>query len=121
MAFAFVALCSAGSIAAAESLAPPAPAALRQSLGSSWEVAAAGPLEAHRRPRRSSQSDFAARLQVVANQARSGGITVDLFPRSIHLAGAVTDCDRVVLTARQFAAIPGVNDLVIDTTCRPRS
>lgn len=100
---------------------PPTRRALQQSLGSGWQVAPAGPLEAYRRPRRDPAADFETRRQSVASELRrrSRGITVDFGRDSVHLAGEAIDCDRVVAASQQLAAIPGINDVVIDTACRP--
>lgn len=102
---------------------PPPRGALVGALGPRWEVTSAtSALEAHRASPQAPAPDFAARLDAAARELRQrgGGITVDLAKTSVHLAGTASDCDQVVSAAQRFAAIGGVNALVIDTTCRPR-
>lgn len=100
---------------------PPARQSVGAALGAGWQLSPAGALEAYRRPRRSAGPDFEARRQGAAQALRGAGIFVDFQGDVAHLAGDAGDCDRVIMAAQQLAAIPGINDIVIDTTCRPRS
>ena len=103
---------------------PPSSGALARALGADWVITSpTGTLEARRQPRTQPATDLDVRLHEAARmlQQRDDGIAVDLSSKgSVHLAGNSADCDRVVIAAQQFAAIHGVNALIIDTACRPR-
>lgn len=119
-------LVAVGGVAVADPIVdhPPPGNTLARALGPRWEITSpTGALEAHRRPGTKAAPDFAERLDGAARslRQRDRGITVELSPKgAVHLAGSSIDCDDVLMAAQQFAAIRGVNALVIDTGCRPR-
>lgn len=96
---------------------------LGSGLGMGWTVRLAhGSIEANRTTQQQPVVHFDMRLDEqkrwMHRQERE--MTADVADGSVHLAGRANDCDDVIEAARHFAAIGGVNGLVIDTRCDPR-
>lgn len=92
-------------------------------LGDRWTVRTTpDAVEAQRQAPRPRARDFDVRVdrEIRRAERREPALTVDVARGAVHLAGDASDCDHVTEAAGHFAAIPGVDSVVVDTRCSPR-